>query len=262
MPKFSRRHGFAPIEPPITIREDAPDALRSALLDLAVEVGLRPKVLRDVVCRVLFVAPDPRNWSEYPNIWQEVQDLVQQAEWYKVYDIAEALYDKLAQSVAFAEKFKDELNLIFRENGIGWDLTEDDGITFRGGPTFSAATAEAVEVLTATGRDTAASEVREALHDISRRPNPDVSGAIQHVIAALECTARDVLNDSKPTLGKLLPRLDLPKPLDTAMQQLWGYASNNARHVNEGGTIDDAEAELLVSIACAVCVYLAHRQGA
>ena len=34
--------------------------------------------------------------------------------------------------------------------------------------------------------------VAKALRDISRRPEPDVTGAIQHVCAAMQATARDL----------------------------------------------------------------------
>lgn len=40
---------------------------------------------------------------------------------------------------------------------------------------------------------------------------------------------------------------------------LWGYASDRARHVREGDVIDTTEAELLVSVASAVCTFLASR---
>ena len=111
-----------------------------------------------------------------------------------------------------------------------------------------------MDVLTASGRSKAAGEIREALRDISRRPIPDITGAIQHAGAALECTARDVLDDQSPTLGQLVK-----KPLDAAVEKLWGFASDNARHVSEGKEIDDAQAELFVSVACAVCIFLSKR---
>lgn len=108
------------------------------------------------------------------------------------------------------------------------------------------------------GRATAATEVHEALRDLSRRP-ADLTGAVHHSVAALECTARDVLGEPKATLGPLIPKLNLPKPLDTAVEKLWGYASNNARHLNEGGELVVEEVELVVSIACAVSTYIAKR---
>jgi hypothetical protein len=110
-----------------------------------------------------------------------------------------------------------------------------------------------------TGRTTAASEVHEALRDISRRPNPDRTGAIQHAIAALECTARSVTGDPNATLGSLVSKLNLPKPLDVAVEKLWGFASDRARHLREGKSVSDDEAELVVSVACAVCAFLAKR---
>jgi hypothetical protein len=154
--------------------------------------------------------------------------------------------------------FKDRLNQYFLENGIGWEL-KDGQIVYRGSETFTESTKEAEAVLTETGRPAAAREIHEALQDISRRPKPDVTGAIQHVFAALEATARDVLGEPKPTLGQLVPRLNLPAPLDTAVEKLWGYASERARHGREGQEVSAEEAELVVSVACAVCTFLSRR---
>jgi hypothetical protein len=255
--RFSQRHGYRGTEPEITIREDAPENLRFAVAQIAVDAGMHPSDIRQVVCRVLFVAPDRDNWSEYPNIWGEVQNLLIQCDWFKVYDIAEALYQTLHPHTDRAEAFQAELNRCFRENGIGWELTEN-GIMYRGDQAFAVTTSKAVEVLTESRRSRAASEIREALKDISRRPTPDITGAIQHAAAALECTARDVLNEPKLTLGDLVKRLNLPKPLDTATEKLWGFASDKARHM-EGEQIDDAQVELVVSVACAVCIFLSKR---
>jgi hypothetical protein len=241
---FSDRYGFKPAEPEITIREDAPDDLRFAVAQIAVNAGMRPSQIRDVVCTVLFVAPDRNNWSDYPNIWDEVQWLLEKCDWFKVQE---------------ADQFRDELNRFFREKGIGWELKDHEGIVFRGSAPFTAATANAVEALEATGRTNAATEVREALRDISRRPEPDRTGAIQHSIAALECVARDIANEPRLTLGRLVPRLGLPRPLDEAVEKLWGFASDRARHIREGQQLTDDEAELVVSVACAVSIFLVHR---
>jgi hypothetical protein len=74
----------------------------------------------------------------------------------------------------------------------------------------------------------------------------------------MECVSRDVTGDSG-TLGKLIPKLGLPRPLDTAVEKLWGFASERARHLHEGETVNDLEAELVVSIACAVSAFLARQ---
>jgi hypothetical protein len=259
MKSFSERHGYRGAEPEITIREDAPDNLRYAVLRIAADSGLTPSQMRDIVCRILFVAPDRNNWSDYPNVWDEIQGHLEGCLWFRVYDVAEALYRRLQKNYDNrGEQYKTELNRFFVENGIGWQLTQD-GIVYRGDEPFRAATAEAREVLELAGRAKAAAEIHEAILDISRRPSPDVTGAIQHSMAALECTARDVLNMPNSTLGDMVYKLNLPKPLDTAVDKLWGFASQRARHVREGDQLDSSEAELVVSVACALSTFLCKR---
>lgn len=221
---------------------------------------MQPTAMRRIVCQVLLVSPDSYNWSEYPNVWDEVNDHIVNCPWFKVYDIGEALHTALANVAPNrACEFEDRLNQFFRENGIGWEM-QDGQIMFRGSEVFADVTTEAVTALRDTGRQRAANEIREALGDISRRPEPDVTGTIQHVIAALESTARDVVGQPNRTLGQLICHLDLPAPLDTAVEKLWGYASDRARHVREGQTIDIVEAQLLVSVACAVSTFLCQRK--
>jgi len=255
---FSDRHGYAEDVPEITVREDAPDDLRYALPLIAKSAGMTSTAIRQVVCQVLFVAPKEYNWSD-PNVWHEVLDLLKGRQWFKVYDVAEALWRNLEYDFENQQLFQDELNRVFRKKGVGWELKDPDGIVFRGSEGFSAITTQAAEVLDQTGRSTAATEVREALRDISRRPEPDRSGAIHHAMAALECTARDVTGEPNQTLGELIPKLDLSKPLNEAVRKLWGFASQRGRHLREGGMAEDDEAELVVSIACAVSPFLAKR---
>ena len=226
---FSDRYGFRPDDVEITLREDAPPALRDAIVMLAEQEEMSPGEIRSVVCRVLLVTPDPENWSPYPNIANEVYGLVLSCRWYKVYDIAEALYrrfdDKYGSEVA--ENYQDRLNDVFVEKGIGWEM-RDGKVVFRGSGTFTLATKSAVDSLESTGRARAALEMKEAIRDISRRPEPDVTGAIQHAMAALESAARDVTGNSKATLGQIVRHLDLRAPLDTAVIKLWGYSSDRA----------------------------------
>ena len=255
---FSDRYGYRGADAEITIREDAPDGLRFSLLAIAKEAGLGPKSMRENLCQVLREPPDPNNWSDYPNIWEEVQWHLQHCPWHKVYDIAEAFHASLWHGFGDGSNaFEDNLNQYFREQGIGWQMDAGQ-IVYRGSEAFAGATQEAVEVLEQSGRSAAAREIHEALRDISRRPEPDVTGAIQHACAAMEATARDVMGEPS-TFGALAKRLDLPKPFDTAAEKLWGYASNNARHGQEGQQVDPPEAELIVSVACAICTYLAKR---
>ena len=257
---FSRRHGHRPAAQEITIRNDAPDDLRVALLHIATEVGMQPKDLREVVCRVLRKMPDPNNWSDYPNVWDEVQGLMLECEWLKVYDVAEAINDQISLRLGgLHEEFTSRLNDYFLETGIGWQMVEGR-IQTRGPESFEVVVDQAKENLEATSRPTAKSELHEALQDLSRRPDPDLTGAVQHAMAALECVARDVSGDQRATLGDLMKRqrekLDIPKPLDEVISKAYGYASERGRHIREGRTPSRRDAELIVGIASTIITYL------
>ena len=260
--RFSERQGYRPPAVQITVREDAPSELRGAIPLIAEGAGMRPSAMRRVICGVLLVPPDPSNWSEYPNIRHEVDRLMDRAPWHKVYDIAEALYAEVAAHRAWdsgpADEFERRLNGFLVENGIGWELRNSQ-ITHRGSETFARSTNEVPDRLEESGFQRAGNEMREALRDISRRPEPDITGAIQHAMAALEATAREVAGQPNPTLGKLVPVLGLPAPLDQAIHKLWGYASDRCRHIREGQTVEHTEAELIVTVAGALCAFLAHR---
>lgn len=129
----------------------------------------------------------------------------------------------------------------------------------RGEESFESVVDGARSDLRAAGLPTAQREIHEALRDLARRPQPDLTGAIQHAMAALECTARDAVGDSRGTLGEILKRYPdcLPKPLDDALAKMWGFSSEIARHVREGRTPEPEEAALVVGVAAAGCSYLA-----
>ena len=252
--RFSRRHGFQGVEPEITVRQDAPRDLRSALVYIAYESRFKPMRLRRLVCRILRVAEDPDNNSD-SYIDREVRRVLMECPWYEVYDVIEEIQRELADSET--DQFNDEINRYFRREGIGWQLS-DSQIEVRGPETFEVAVRGALDTLQEGEHLTAHNELREALGDLSRRPEPDITGAIQHAMAALECVAREVTGDTRATLGKILgdnPDL-LPRPLDQALEKVWGYASEKARHVREGELPEYEEAELLLSITGGVSGYL------
>lgn len=257
---FSRRNQYAGEAQEITIREDAPETLRTAVLSSAVELGFGPKQLRAIICRVLRARPDPDNWSEYPNVWVEVQWHMYDCKWFKVYDIIEALYAAFRDDDgALAAQFAEEINACFLEEGIGWQLVEGRVVT-RGTKGYERVVRAATEALADTERPTAAHHLYQAFQDLSRRPEADCGGAIYHAMGALEAVARDVAGTPKPTLGAVIRRNPelFPQPLNSAFEKLWGYTSDNARHVAEGHKPRREEAELVVGLAAAMATYLTH----
>jgi hypothetical protein len=253
---FSERHGLSRPDAEITIRHEAPPELRDAVISIAYRSGLLPSGLRRLLCDILFRASDASNWSEFPNIDGEVRGLMEDLEWFEVYDLIEKMVGGAGwKQPALTEEF----NRYFRIGGVGWQLI-DGKIEVRGTEAFEATVRQGLRELSAQGRSTAANELHEALSDLSRRPNPEITGAIQHGLAALECLARDVCG-SKETLGALInshPDL-FPKPIDVLVEKAWGYTSNYGRHLQEGKPPRFDEAELMVGLSGALCRYLARR---
>jgi hypothetical protein len=131
----------------------------------------------------------------------------------------------------------------------------------RGSEVFEKSVGRAVEALNQDGRLTARDEIHEALKDLSRRPEADLTGAIQHSLAALECIYRDVAGNAKLTLGEFLKRHGglIPAPLDASVEKAWGYASEMGRHIREGRKPERDEVELVVGIASTVATYLTQK---
>jgi hypothetical protein len=256
--RFSTRYDYTEPEKEISVREDASRRLRGAIIQIAKERGLQPSTLRDILCRVLREMPDANNWSEYPNIDYEAGQLIQNCEWFYVYDISEQIYSVLLHK-GEANQFEHDLNSYFRKEGIGWQMVGGI-IETRGTESFQSAVRSAVDALGNSNRATASNEIHEALRDLSRRPEADLTGAIQHAMAALECVARDICED-KATLGDILKRYPdlLPKPIDDCVSKAWGYASEMARHLREGRTPTREEAELIVGLSSVVASYLAGK---
>jgi hypothetical protein len=272
MSNFSRRNGYVRQPTEIRYREDAPETLRTGLLTILNEnLKLGPSYMRDVVCRVLRQRPNPGNWSEYPNIWGEVEGFFYSAEWYQVYDFIEAFHEKLANEQdrfrgksGRAEEFDARVNELFVEEGAGWQL-EDGCVESRGDEAFESAMDDAYEAFEKSTHEVAAQELAEARTDLSRRPDPDLSGAIHHAMASLEAVAREMVGDRKATLGDIVKKYPtlFPKPVDEAVGKLWGFASENARHGRASRKISFEEAQLAVGTSAVLTTYLLgkHKQS-
>ena len=104
--------------------ENAPETLRHFVLHTASELEFGPYPLRETICSVLHVRPDPYNWSEYPNVWGEAEGHVYGCEWFRFYDFVERVYQGLEkpssddphsrnEAAERAKRFQDALNEFF-----------------------------------------------------------------------------------------------------------------------------------------------------
>ncbi len=230
---------------------------------------MKPSELRKFLCRKLFLSADRDNYSEFPDIDHEVRSLVAEIEWFHVYDLIEWIYkNHIEQAVGeygfyaenAAHSYQNAINSCFRQKGVGWQMI-DGLIQVRGPEIFEQVIQEAITLTGKSSREVARREFQEALHDLSRRPEPEITGAIQHAMAALECVAKDVTKDANITLGDWIKKnsTEFPKPLNSAIIHLWGYTSQYGRHVAEGKPANFNEAELVVGLSGALSSYLLRK---
>lgn len=256
--RFSRRHGPLANWPPISVRDDAPAELRRALLVIAERQGLGPFAILQIICWHLKERDDSKLTRSAARV--RAERLIDAAPWYRVYDVAQDLCEAVRADHGDEDAwlFQHYFNEICGENGIGWQM-KNGQVETRGDEGFEFNVAQAAAILSLT-HPTAGAELHEAVRDLSRRPCADVTGAIQHAMAALECTARDVTGETSATLGQILSRVTglIPRPLDVAVEKAWGYASEMGRHLQEGRTPTRDEAELTVGLVAAVATYLAR----
>jgi hypothetical protein len=167
---FSKRHGFSQAKD-ITIREDAPENLRSFVLQTARSLGLGVHLQRQVLCRALRV-PYSEELGRRRREEIEVEELMMNScPWFKVYDIIEAFFASLAHYDEYsgedhARAFADEINEFFLDEGIGWQMVGGQVVT-RGTESFEAVVTAAISALEASERPTAAKHLHEALQDLT-----------------------------------------------------------------------------------------------
>jgi hypothetical protein len=242
---------------PIIIREDAPEAVRHGIFLLISSTGLKGFQLRRALYKALREKV-PVSVKDDHLLIEEVEAALGSCRWYEVYAVVEEVHHLLAsRSRPDAEQFAHLVNALLKEKGVGWEL-RDGKLEYRGDLTLHQALDIAQELLDGSKRTTALTELQEALRDIRRLPVPEVTGAVQHSIAALECLARDLVGDQNLTLGKLVKKYGslMPTALANVVDKAYGFSSDEARHLREGKQIDFAEAELIVGLSASVITYL------
>lgn len=262
---FSRRNNLRRL-PPITVREDAPVAFRKFIFDAMKHFCRNPISCVTLIYLSIGKIPDSSyvfRGYDGDRAWSFAKDELFKADWYKVFDLIERFHPKLwsPRDHDSADAFREVLNNYFEENGYAYRLEPNGKLAHRGDESFESAMSNARVSLATAGMNTAASEIHKSLEDLAKRPIGDLTGAIQHAMAGLECAAKDAAGESGIELGKIVKkRPDLfPAPLGDVIAKLYGFASNNGRHLQEGGEPDFAEAELIVGIAATAATYLARK---
>jgi hypothetical protein len=257
--RFSDRNGITQVPRPTP--QEAPESLRYFLYKLLEVEHHKYPYSAALVLENFLRKPGLANQyanRHNPELWPRIYRLILDLDWWQIYNLIEYLSNSNDGPIGKYE-FAHRLNELFTSENIPYRLDVSGLIVYHGSEGFELSVSSAVAILETTGRNTAASEIQEALNDLARRPNQDLTGAVQHAIAGLECIAKEVCGSKGGTLGNIAKRnpQHFPPPLDEAINKLYGFASERGRHLNEGGEPELRQVELIVGIAANVITYLA-----
>ena len=252
MPNFSERNNLRTTNIPIVIRNDAEYSFRMWLISLAKLVGLNVRTILNIICQCTYQGEDGNWGDEFRE--NEAKEKLGNTAWYYVYDVVESLYNCIANA-SKKQEYESEINAYFQTNVDGWKF-ENVQVLFRGNEIEEQAFTNAVQSLSTN--QTAQSELKLALDDLSKRPIADTTGTVQHAMAAMECFCRQKFGGTTSTLGDIIQnnRSSFTPPLDKALEKLWGFASNHGRHVRNGGAATEEEAEFVLNMCSSLILYL------
>lgn len=241
------------------IRDDAPLAFRQTVLRQLIAVFV---VTSDVVAMVQAATGQlaPNVSLLHNPATANATAMIEQCPWPQVFEVAELGYAAIQGSILHSHRlgsYERAINAACHANHLGWHM-ENGHFNVRGTEAEEASLNTTIELLRNSGKVTSASELQKARDDLSRLPKPDLTGAIQHAGAAIECLARDVTNNPKATFGDIIkanPQI-FPGALMKVAQGVWGFVSNQGRHLEEGGEPTLEEALMLVGLVAALTGFL------
>lgn len=173
------------------------------------------------------------------------------AEWWRVYNFIEFLFDggnaRLIERISFfLEREKSGYRVVNKQLVPITDPIEISAVS----------EASLVGGAFAGARQ----HMQTAISLFSKKPEPDYRNAIKEAISAVEAAARVITKNPKATLGEALKKINekmaIHPALREAMNKLYGYTSDEGgiRHaLLEESSIDEAEAKFMI-VACSAFV--------
>lgn len=279
---FSVRHGHAGAHTPIRLRETADPELRRVVYEEAMRVlnsnsyaqslgrwvvsGVWDLSLqfREVVLTAANVWPGT---SEHgPAALGDARQVLENCEWFRVYDVIEAIHRWLPQvlhkppespALLAGDAFRGQINRYLHMRGYGWELTEDGVVTARETHAVEEILEDAEHQLGTGNRTAAYSALRDARKALSARP-VQAGIAAEQGIKALERYAVIVDLRGRKTLPEILNDAELfPAPLNQMAAKLYAFVKDRETHQKRtSGQISREQAVLIVGLCASLLVYL------
>ena len=251
---FSVREGLG-IDTPL-IYDDAPDALRAGLREVLDGLGYKtPRSQRSVLSKAFRVIPDSQNWSDYPNIDDEVVKMITTGPWYKFFDALERMRQSLRDDEEVATYYE-KMNALFAEERVGYRF-ETCNIVRIGTEEFHVAVTEAQHAL----QDARFVEPRrqfERANELRNQRTADWANAIKEAVNSVEAVLQVIYGCRGVALPTIVSQNfsdELPGGIKKLFGSLYSLGSGTvgARHASVGGNEPTGpRAELAIHIAAAL----------
>ena len=241
------------------VYDNAPYSVRYGIREVLIVLGYRrPNEQRKILCQALRVHPRPYNWSDYPDVDEEVAGLLTTSSWYRLFDSLERipLY-LLSQEVAI---YFEKINALLADEMVGYRF-ESNRLVRVGTAEFQNAMVAARTAL----QDERFAEPRrqfDRAYEFRNNFPPDWPNAIKEAVNSVEGVLQVIYD--RP--GVALPTIvsdNLPSDLPGGIRRLFGslYSQGSgtlgARHASIGGNDPTGpRAELAIHLAAALHAFV------
>lgn len=279
---FSKRNQFDPEVPKSPVVEDAPRVLRleywtKVLKPLTYIDGdsryqkpdsaiLGEKALLEDLCILFHVEPDA-NMSDSWVCTAELENMVKSSEWYRFYDIIEAVGTKILRKVGLTSfsTYRDSVNQTLANNIIAWRLNAEGVLSRTGLEELEGKNKEIEDILQA-GFPMTLQHLRKARRFVTSRPL-DPENAIKESVSAVGSCGR-VLYPNATTLGDVVKELrkrgNFPNLILSMMEKFYAFASAEpgVRHgAKASSTVSLIDADFCLYVSIAFTDYLHKLHG-
>ncbi len=208
-----------------------------------------------------------------PDAYSEIDGLLMQLPWDKVFDFCERFYNHLAQDYQRYDRelealvqvstkseaqqyIAGELQRLFLEENLAFEFS--DGIVRRRGRRNTADQVSRAEVVLGDPRlAKALGHFNKALRYFRNVSQPDPENVVKEAVCAVEAAARALFPSSGSTLGDVVKSIagvgpgQLPKPIAKTFEGLYGFRSAG-EGVGHGGAVGGPVTKELAEYALAV----------
>lgn len=178
-----------------------------------------------------------------------------EAEWFEVYDFLEFTIKNGPKS--FAHGFRSMANDVLERENSAYRIVDTEATEITSPEEIDAVESAISDASRLYGVQT---HLKQALHHLSDRRQPDYRNSIKESVSAVEAVCQHVSGDTKATLGKALGVLEGKSQLHPALKQafskLYGYTSDadGIRHsMLEESSLSFSDAKFML-VACSAFI--------